>query len=380
MSLKFLCLVAIFFVSLPTKAETDVTTAILNRFVDAKDYMGLRVYLRKLSKTKRLDEREWIDTRSFIINNVSKTGYDILYSWDKLSPRGLESRRVAAIRKYLSTADALMLEKNFNDAFETYQKVAQSLKADIDGKDKTMSESASILYPYVLEGMARSLYGIGRFAESTEVFGWIPISYPRYRRALFESMWASFQAGRADDALGRIASQFSSFFTEFHYPESYLMRAYIYKKLCRNDELSLVIKKMKTLREEVKSGRFTWKDWARTDIEGFVFGKILEAQPKNLVDLVSEDERNLERRSIERALKGAFKTEKELWLNSMETAIAYARLSTGASSQLKPIRHLPSREALFKAKLEIWPAQDKEEWIDEIGTHRFVGESKCASR
>ena len=366
--------------ALTNASPSSDTVGVLKQFVASKDYLGLRVYLRRLSRSKKLGAQTWVDTRAFLVDNLPFAGYDALYAWDKIVPRQLETRRVQAVKKYLTSADNLLLEKNYSAAFDTYQKVAQSLNADIHGKDLVVAKSAENLYPYVLEGMGRSLYGMGNFPDSAEVFGWIPPTYPRYRRALFESMWASFQAGRADEALGRIAAQFSNFFTEFHYPEAYLMQAYVYKKLCRLDELALVIKKMKVLRDDVKTGRFTWRDWMKTDIEGFVLAKILETQPKALLPEVTADERAIERRNIETALQRAFNAEKALWLGNMDTAIAFAQLSTGNTSKLKPIAKLPSREDLFKMKLEIWPADDREEWIDELGSHRFVGESKCAMR
>ena len=36
-------------------------------------------------------------------------------------------------------------------------------------------------------------------------------------------------------------------------------------------------------------------------------------------------------------------------------------------------------DEFLKKNLEIWPADSTEEWLDEIGTHRFIGESLCTT-
>jgi hypothetical protein len=352
----------------------------LDDFIKAKDYLGLRVYLRKNLYSKKFPPQQWLATRGFITKHITDVGYDILYAWDRATPAAAETKRVLNMKNFIEKADQQLLAKDFAASFNSFQKVAVLLKSDIDHGDEDVARSAAIFYPYVLESMGRSLYGLRRFKESAEVLSWINFSYPRYRRVLFEQMWASFQAGSIDQTLGRIASQFSAHFAEYNSPEAFLVQAYVHKKLCRDDDLKAVIAKMKNLRDAVKKGTFTWNDWVKSDIEGIVLSKVLEANPSSPVALVTDAERAAEKLRIEKALKGAFAREKPQWLDNMETAIAYAQLSTGKTSQLKPIEKLPSRAELFKQKLEIWPADSREEWIDEIGSHRFVGESQCTAK
>ncbi len=351
--------------------------ATLDSFIEQKDYLGVRVYLRKMLYRQKITPQKWLETRSFVTKHITDVGYDILYAWDRNTPNAAETKRIKAMNSIIARADDFMLKKNYSEAFKSYQRIALVLKADMKQSDQSVVRSARILYPYILEGMGRSLYSMRRFQESAEVFSWIQIGYPRFRRALFEQMWASFQTGRVDLTLGQIAAQFSAFFTDFHMPEAYLVQAYVHKKLCRKDELRAVIEKMKRLRNSVKNGSYTWREWTKTDIEGLVLEKILTSSPREPSELVTAQERAAEKQRIERALSGAFAKEKPMWLDNMETAIAYAQLSTGKNSLLKTVEKLPNRSQLFKQDLEIWPADSREEWIDEMGSHRFVGESQC---
>jgi hypothetical protein len=351
----------------------------LSTMLEAKDRLGLRVYLKSKIKNPKLAARDWLNYRNFITENLTEVGYDILYLWDNKAPAVAETAKVKQSREVLEKADTLMLSRDFAGAFNLYQKLAEGLKSDMSSKDKAVANSAEILYPYVLDGMGRSLYSLGRYLESAEVFGWIAPSYPRYRRVLFEQMWAYFRAGRADMTLGKVASQFSSFFSEYHQPEAYLVQAYVHKKLCRSEELTSLITRMKSLRERVVKGNFTWKDWMDSDIEGFLLKKIYNSKTKfKNVAFVSPEQRIAEKKYIEKSVSSAFIKDRPRWLENMESAIAYAQITTGKNSLLKPVEKLPTRQELSGLNLEVWPADSREDWIDEIGSHRFVGESRCA--
>ena len=158
----------------------DMLTSDFNSFIEGKDFLGLRVYLRKQLKNPRLPLDEWKRYRELIVDHISATGYDTLYSWDSHVPVGAETKRSVAVKDFLEKADELMLKKDFSQAFALYQKVAVSLKIDIDSIDSRNSKSASLLYYHVLDAMGRSLYSMRRFRESAEVFDWIPKSYPKY--------------------------------------------------------------------------------------------------------------------------------------------------------------------------------------------------------
>lgn len=373
--LIFITLFLVAQLSAETKVYFDSNLTVMS---EAKDRLGLRVYLKKKLLSSKLSARDWLNYRNFITENLSDVGYDMLYAWDRKTPSLAETAKVKASRELLEKADALMLGKNFAESFNLYQKIAENLKVDLTSSDQTVSKSAHILYPYVLDGMGRSLYALGRHDESAEVFGWIPSSYPRYRRVMFEQMWAYFRAGRADMTLGKVASQFSSFFSEYHQPEAYLVQAYIHKKLCRKEELAALIGRMKTLRERVIAGDFTWRNWMDSDIEGFILKKIYNSKVKvKNIAFIDPKERLLERKHIEKSVSSAFVKDRPRWLENMESAIAYAQITTAKNSLLKPVEKLPSRQELSGLNIEIWPADSREDWIDEMGTHRFVGESKC---
>ena len=53
-------------------------------------------------------------------------------------------------------------------------------------------------------------------------------------------------------------------------------------------------------------------------------------------------------------------------------------LDTSGSMAGKPIEQLnEDREAYLKKGLELWPSDKAEDWLDEVGYHRFMGETKC---
>lgn len=371
--MKFRWCVKLILIILPVIGSADVLTS----FIDQQDYLGLRVYLKK-QLAGSLKPSDWSRIQYFILQHPSEVGYDLLYAWERRIPRTTKTSRSQAVANALDRADALMLQKNFTRALSLYQRVARALKSEMAVKDPQTALSAERSYPYVLEEIGRCLYALKRFDEAYEVFSWIPPSFPRYRRVLFEQMWASFMAGRIELTIGRLASQFSPFFTPYHYPDAYLMEVYVYKKLCRDADLKVTLQRMKQLRDEVISGHFTWRDWMQSDVEGIVLRKILESSPRTAVNLVTAQERAQERAYIQTALERAFQKDRTKWLQNMELATAFAELSTIKSTALKPLAKLPSRQELYRQKLEIWPVDKREEWIDEMGSHRFAGESQCA--
>lgn len=347
-----------------------------NEYIKAKDYIGLRVVLRKLMQG-HLKREHWALLRQLIMQDVSYVGYDILYAWDRNAPPSVDSKKSLALRRVLDRADELLLKEDYRNAYSYYNHAALFLKKEKASSSSEIRESAEILYPYIIEGMARSLYGLGQYSDSLKVFAWIPSSYPRFRRVLFERMWASIRMGRADYALGDIAGQRSAFFSGYAEPEAYLVQAYVYKMLCRDDELNSVKRELVHFRTALRESRYTWRDWARSDVEGIVLTNILDRKSSELKAAVSEGDRLVERQRVASSLKNAFAQGRQEWLKNIDIALAYTHLSTGSGSSIPQVKKLPDRSRLFNKGLEIWPSDDGEEWIDELGSNVYVGESKC---
>jgi hypothetical protein len=204
-------------------------------------------------------------------------------------------------------------------------------------------------------------------------------NYPFFRQTLFEKMWAAFKAGRADLAWGAIASQRSAYFSKYLTPESYLIQTYLYKRLCREQDLQEVISEMKEYEALLTKGDV--KDWVANDANTLTLWHLSGLKPKETDDVhsITVAERNREQSEIKEALNQAYQRSKLKILKDLKTALAYAHLAkvTDTKDVLKPIKGLAGRDELLKQDLEVWPADSAEEWTDELGKHVLIGESLC---
>lgn len=338
------------------------------RLLQKRDYLGFRIWVRK-AYAQPTRYSEWYELKNLVTSYANKAGFDLVPYWNARNPSGK-----APLDQKLEQADALMLSGKYEEAFEIYQKEAQTLKPNVRSR-----ADARGLYPFVLHSMARALYGARRYEEATQVYQWIGSNYPRFRQVLFEKMWAAFKAGRVEIALGAVASQRSVYFSRFLSPEAYLIQSYIYKRLCREDDLKLVVAEMKDYQASLEKNDST--DWVKGDVESLTLWRLAEKENPLEEDTksVSKSDRERERAQIREALAKAFQAQRPRLLNDLKTAIAYTHLAkvTDTRDVLKPIEALTSREDLLKQDLEIWPADSTEEWVDEIGKHVLIGPSLC---
>ena len=229
--------------------------------------------------------------------------------------------------------------------------------------------------------MARTLYAQKRFKEAVDVYTWIPPVYPQIRQVLFEKMWASFRAGKYDMALGAIASQQSGFFSEFLHPESYLLKIYIFKRLCRKRDLAFTIEAIKNYLVSLRNGKFNYLEWAKSDLYYMSLAQLLESEKtnsKSQLQLVTQKERDEEIKRVAESLKIRFKAYRPTLQAQLERVYGYASLALNNDQEfLKPLSDLPEPKVLEKKGYELWPASDAEEWLDEIGSHVYIGSSQC---
>jgi hypothetical protein len=63
----------------------------------------------------------------------------------------------------------------------------------------------------------------------------------------------------------------------------------------------------------------------------------------------------------------------------LKTIRAFEHLTTLTDTHavLKPVQSMKDRDQLLKLNLEVWPADAKESWLDEVGKHVLIGESLC---
>ncbi len=346
----------------------------LSALEKAKDDLGIRIYLREYFK-KKVSYADWRAARA-VLGRRPGVGFDLVMAWDRHpSIKKYDSRTVKTIRA-LDQADSLMLQKKFDDAFRVYQSVARYFRAQSKGGIKRSNVQ---FYYSILHSMARALYGAGRLEESLEVYSWIPGSYYQVQQVLFEKMWAGFRAKRYDIALGAIASQRSAFFSEYLEPETYLVQIYALKRLCRVEQAQLALDSIRKFYRSLQSGQFTHQDWARRDLYWSSLQLLTERKNRKteVGSIVSDQEREREIQRINSRLSKQFKMNRPNLLESLRLVIGYSTLAVRNEKTLGRVNQLEDPETLRAKGIEWWPAEDSEEWLDEIGSHVFVGESLC---
>jgi hypothetical protein len=377
-----LCFVALLVV-------TDVTAApkrrkpkvplkvLLERFQEnasSYDALSLRVLLKKIAK-RQLNFRQWNEIRRYLIMNP-QVGYDLIYKWEKIRPAEPNERpEELAINEAIDKADQLAIEEKFNEAFKIYQKTALMLKVEV----KKGRKENLFLYSVMLHSMGRSLFGAARYDDALEVYRWLPKNYPRIRQVLYEKMWAAFRSGRIDVALGAIASQESSYFSSYLEPETYLIKTYIFKKLCRDDDLKDLRKQIQNLKSRIEKGdKKFYREWATSDIELLSLSRLTLLDPDDdTSDEVTKGDREREVQVIKRILQKKFAVDIMRLQRDLTNILAYSNIALG-SKDFSFVRHEDiDHTKLMERGDEVWAVNDAEDWVDEIGGHLFIGDSLC---
>jgi hypothetical protein len=341
------------------------------------DPLSKRILIKNLAKRK-LEYKTWNTIRVYLLKNP-QMGYDLIYKWDKIRPQDTsEDVREVDLNSKLDKADQLMLAEKFNAAFKLYQEVAYEIKKEL----KKGKKENNFLYESSVHYMARALFGAGRYDESLEVYSWITSDYPRFRQVLFEKMWASFRGGRLDISLGAIASQQSSYFSNYIEPETYLVKIYIFKKFCLEDSVKYLRNEIEQVRKKVEASNSNfYNEWVKSDIETrslFNLTKIgANAKTRGSVKAL---DRKKEIDNISELLKNKYLVDVKRIRKDLENILAYSFIALG-SKDFTFVKHQEfNREALLERGDEIWPAFDSEDWIDEMGGHVYIGDSLCQSK
>ena len=340
------------------------------------DFLGARVLAKRLAAGKP-DYPHWRAIRD-VINRYPEIGSDLIFGWEAIRPPGPEVKETE-IDLRIDYGDRLMLEKNYKPAYDQFAAAARSLKAQVASTSPQIASDAKFLYPYVLHRMGRALYSLGQFDQSLVVYQWIHPTYMRFRQVLFEKMWAGFRAGRVDLALGAIASQRSAYFSNYLEPESYLILVYLYKVLCRDDDLKAVVKEISYVKERLDTRKLDYAESARSELESRILLRLANEPAPSELPPITMAERKSEQAKIKRWLLQIYESKRARELQELDFVKAYSQLAVlpGMGSALKPLKTIRGREELLKSNLEIWPADSPENWIDEIGAHQFIGESLC---
>lgn len=349
-------------------AAIDDAIATVEDHASSGDDLGVRILVKRM-KPSDFSSEQWRRVRN-VLQSRPGVGWDLVRAWDRTSRAGPPT----ALDAEVAQGDRLMLEKKFEAAFERYQRAAQSLRRGLSAE----FSPNKLLYHSVLQSMGMALYGAGRFDEAEKVLSWIPPLYPNFRQVLFQRMWAGFRGERIDLALGAIASQYSSYFASWVDPETYLVQIYVYRKLCRSDDLKTARASAQRFHSGLKSGSFGYRDWARGEMETIALLNLIERGTNVTSSTVDAEARAAERRRIEATLRRRFKEERVGLLARMEKVMAYVNLAVSSSGKdLSAVRAIPTTSELIRSNRESWPVEDAEDWIDELGNHVFGGGSLC---
>ena len=96
-----------------------------------------------------------------------------------------------------------------------------------------------------LMNIARVHYEMKRFPRSISYYGQIARSSENWLDALWESSWAFFFMQKFNNTLGNIHTLHSPFFENRFYPESYILQAITFLRLCRYDQVKESMRRFK---------------------------------------------------------------------------------------------------------------------------------------
>lgn len=343
-----------------------------------KDYLGLRIYLKKNSE--KINYKEWREVRRLINENPS-VGYDLVFKWDSLEIAKSVSKneKETKVSELVVEADKLFQEKKFQEASGKYQEAAKALMKNYK---KDIPKEHQPLYYWLLQQTARSLYGMEDYAGALTAYSWIPLNYYNFRQIMFEKMWAGFRSKRYDVALGAIISQQSSYFSPYIEPDSYLLKHYIYKQFCNEKEAKSVVSEIQKFIDLIKKDSYKIKDWAKQDFYTFSLLKLTDKSENTLANpqlqIVSQSDRDKEISAIKKVLDARFSKEKERLVIQLDKVLGYSiMIKKSPAKELEQLRDLPDSKVLSETGFEYWTYKDQEEWTDEVGSHYYIGESQC---
>ncbi len=358
-------------------AESGAATAIsgpqlveeFSRLMKKRDYLSARVLLKQYWSVQ-LTRAQWKAIRKQL-HFEPKVGWEIVRSWDSKAI-AFRAGVGAQIDLKIQQGDQLFKQKKYKEAFAIYMATANLVK-----KRGGFSENRYLYYDLVT-GMARSLYASGDFYRAYRLYLWIPPIYPRYRQILFERTWASFRAGELEHALGDLIAQYSPYFNGVVNPEIFLVQIYVYKKLCRDQDLSRVLLLVDKFRKRLEENEFSVQQWASSDWEIMPLANLSVQERYSKSAWISEAAREQEKQSILNFLKKRYDSDRTDFLANLTKVTVYAKMAFDLSSKELPrLRELPDPATLIRQRLEMWPIDGSEDWLDEIGNKFFLGKSQC---
>jgi hypothetical protein len=339
-----------------------------------KDFLGLRIMGRLSLKNPPRNYTQWYLLRR-IYQQSPQVGHDMIAAWDKVGPEQIKSRQL--FEALMSRASDEMMGRKFELAFKDFQMVAVAFLEEARKSPVWLRHNLDF-YNFVKQSAARALYGAGRYEDAMKVYDTIDAGFFNYKRVIFEKMWTAFMSGRIELALGMVASLRSAYFSNYIDPEVYMIQVYAYKKLCRNADLDRTLAEMRDFKRKIDL-KPTFDMVSLGDLEIVSLRRLLDKKYLGYRSrIVTRKMREEEQARIARTLDKIVELRARRFSRELEKIVAYAQLAA-VGKGLAAIEKLPDRGTLLHKNLEVWPADSSEVWLDEVGYHRFIGESECAS-
>ena len=106
------------------------------------------------------------------------------------------------------------------------------------GSDQWLREQADM-------NIARVHYEVKRYRSAIQYYGLIPRSSDNWLQALFEASWTFFMMQKHNNTLGTIHTLHSPFFENRFFPESYILQAITFLRLCRYPQVKSSLARFK---------------------------------------------------------------------------------------------------------------------------------------
>lgn len=323
------------------------------------------------------------------------------------------------------------LSGNSGRAIDLFQRVAKATSGSYSKRE---------LYESAIMNIARVHYEQKRYTTAISFYGRIPRDSDHWLDAIWETSWAFFFLQKFNNSLGQIHTLHSPFYVNRFYPESYILQAITFLRLCRYDQVKKSMRLFKDRYRDVFRSIKNMLNRYRGDPRGFfklvnrynVTGRMPAYQPseeviKKLTYVDSykgaRDTLRFSQREIEAlrnyggrwASSGLVAVLKEFLRAKKGTAVAGAgrrmyELATTyygqlldlsnqtklivAEMQLGKLARLREKISAYKQKskvdfigglqqldigqsLEYWPFE-QEYWEDELGFYVYNMPSRCS--
>lgn len=181
--------------------------------------------------------------------------------------------------------------KNTEPAIDSFKKLLNSREsASVTDTNRVLAQMA----------IARTYYQSQDWNKSIEAYAKIPKDHLLWHDALFEKTWAMLRAGRLRSTLSNFQSLHSSYYEDFYFPETLLLRAIVYLYICQYDEvekvLSLydkqyapIIKKIDSALKSNKADLFYKEIYSNYKIKENGLDRSIQNIPYNVMRHISEE-------------------------------------------------------------------------------------------